>query len=210
MTKEGTKETTPLPCLRRSCGCHEVGCGQEQRRFSPSAQLLGPRSLLLQPLPRLQLRHRAHSVVLCHSRHPPSHVRRGEEVKYCPAAPPIGQKVPHVPPVLPPSGLLLHLCPQDLLLRLPFWTLLEEAVPGLRSVRAPPALRGRMALRPVEILPSQGVPRLELVEPRGEPLGSQLPCHRATGSQATGTSSWWFGPPLIGVPPPTSSPRFPA
>jgi len=170
------------PRLHRSCGRHEIGCGQEQRRFPPSARLLGPRSLLLQPLPHLQLRHRAHSVILCLSRHPPSHIHRGEEVQYCPAAPPIGQEVPHLLPVLPPPRLLLHLRPQDLLLRLPLGALLEEVVPGLRSVPAPPALRGGPALCPVEILPGQAVPRLELVEPRGELLGA--PSYHATGPLA--------------------------
>jgi len=50
--------------------------------------------------------------------------------------------------------------------------LVEEVVPGLRSVSAPPALRGGSGLRPVEVLPGQAVPRLELVEPRGKPLGA--------------------------------------
>ena len=126
--------------LRRPCGRHVVWCGQEQRRFPRSAQLL-------------QLRHRAHRVLLCLSRHPPSHIRRGEEVQYRPAASPIGEEVPHLPPVLPPPRLLLRLRPQDLLLRLPLGALLEEVVPRLRPGSAPPALWGESALRPVEILP---------------------------------------------------------
>jgi len=131
------------------------------------------------PLPHLQLRHRAHSVVLCLSRRPPSHIRRGEKVQYSPAAPPISQEVPNLPPVLPPPRLLLHLRPQDFLLRLPLGALLEEVVPGLRSVPAPPALRAGPSLRPVEVLAGQAVPRLQLVEPSCEPLGAVG--HRAIG-----------------------------
>jgi len=149
--------------LHRPCGRHEVGCGQEQRRFPPSARLLGPRSLLLHPLPHLQLRHRAHRVLLCLRRNPPSNIRRGEEVQHCPAATRIGQEVARLPPVLPPPGLLLNLRPQDFLLRLPFGALLEEVVPGLRSVPAPPALWGGSPRRPVQVLPGQAVPRLQYI-----------------------------------------------
>jgi len=45
---------------------------------------------------------------------------------------------------------------------------------------------------------------------RQYPICFLLPYPRAAGSQATGTSSWRFGPLPTGVPPPTSSPRFPA
>jgi len=62
--------------------------------------------------------------------------------------------------------------PQDLLLRLPLGALLEEVVPGLRSVPAPPALRGESVVRPVKVVPGQAVPRLELVELRGKSLGA--------------------------------------
>jgi len=48
LQKEGTKEKKServeqrkrrrnKPCLHRSCGRHEVGCGQEQRRFPPKS-----------------------------------------------------------------------------------------------------------------------------------------------------------------------------
>jgi len=73
---ERRKERKASVPLRRSCRHHEVGRGEEQWS-PPIARLLGPRALLLQPLPHLQLRHRAHSIVLSLSRHPPSHIRRG-------------------------------------------------------------------------------------------------------------------------------------
>ena len=44
-------------------------------------------------------------------------------------------------------------------------------------VAAPPAPRGGPAPRPMEVLPGQAVPRLDLVEPRGKPLGAS--CNRA-------------------------------
>jgi len=52
----------------------------------------------------------------------------------------------------------------------------------LRSVPAPPALRGEAALCPVEVLRGQALPRLELVEPRGEPFAA--PCYRTIGPLA--------------------------
>ena len=119
--------------------------------------------------PHLQLWHRAHSVVLYLHRHPSSHICR-EEFRHRPATPPTGQEVAHLPPVLPSARHLSHLSPQDLLPRLPLGALLEEVVPGLRSVSAPPAWRGGSILCPVEVLPGQAVPHLELVEPRGESL----------------------------------------
>jgi len=59
---------------------------------------------------------------------------------------------------------------------LPLGALLKEVVSGLGSVTAPPALRGGPLLCPVEVLPGQAVARLDLVEPRSEPLGAA--CHR--------------------------------
>jgi len=73
---ERQKERKDSVLLRRSCRHHEVGRGEEHWS-PPIARLLGPRALLFQPLPHLQLRHRAHSIVLSLSLHPPSHIRRG-------------------------------------------------------------------------------------------------------------------------------------
>jgi len=81
------------------------------------------------------------------------------------------------PPALPPPSLLPHLCPQGFLLFLPLRANNEEALPSLVRAPAPPALRGRPILRSIEVLPGQTVPRLELVEPRGKPLGA--PGYRA-------------------------------
>jgi len=53
---------------------------------------------------------------------------------------------------------------------------------GLVLVPAPPALRFGPVLRPMEILPGQAVPRLELVEPRG--FGPEL---------------WWKGDHIRGT-----------
>jgi len=108
-----------------------------------------------------------------------------------PAAPPLGQAVPLLPPVLPPPSLLLHLRPQELLLRV---VLLEEVAPGLHSVSTPPAFWGESGFRPVEGLPGQAVPRLDLVEPRCEPLGS--PSYRTNRPLALRQ------PVLLGVRPP--------
>jgi len=130
----------------------------------PSTRLLRSRSLLVHPLPHLQFRHRAHGVLLL-AQHPPSNIRGGEEVQYRPPTPLVRQEVPDLSPALPPSGLLPHLRPQYLLLGLPLRTLLEEVLPSLVRVPAPPALWGGSVLRPVEVLPRYAVPCLELVEP---------------------------------------------
>jgi len=81
--REGQKRWTkekhrPVQRLIRSCGRHEVGRGQEQWS-PPSARLLRSRSLLVQPLPHFQLRHRADGVMPL-PRHPPPHIRGREEV----------------------------------------------------------------------------------------------------------------------------------
>ena len=132
-------------------------------------------SLLLHPLPTLQLRHRADGIVLL-LRHLPANICGREEVQHHLAALPIDQEVPYLPPILPPPSLLLHLHPQDLLLWLPLGALLEKIVLGLRLVLAPPALRCGLVLCPVEVLPSQTVPCLELVELRGKPLSASYYC----------------------------------
>ena len=162
-TKERTKERTPpTPSLWTPCSLVWAGTTAvpPQRPAPPAATPRSPRRPPPRPAP-----------VFPH----PSRI----EIKDRPAAPPVSQKVSHLPPVLPPPSLLLHLHSQDLLLRLPLGALFEEVIPGLRSVSVPPALRGGPILRPVEVQPSQSVPRLEQVEPRGEPLGT--PDYRSIG-----------------------------
>ena len=67
------KGNRPRGALLLACGCHEVGRGKEQRWFLPT-QSLGLRSLLFQPLLYLQLRRRAHGVLLL-GRHPFSYIK---------------------------------------------------------------------------------------------------------------------------------------
>jgi len=119
------------------------------------------------------------------------HVRGGEEVQYRPPSPLICQEVPHLPPVLPPPSLLPHLRPQGHLLGFPLRTHLEEVLPSLVRVPAPPALRGGPILRPIEVLLGQAMPRLDLVEPRGKPFSA--PSHRAVRPLAAS--------PLVRLPP---------
>jgi len=147
--------------MNRSCRRHEVGRWEEQWS-PPTTRLLDPRSQLPQELPQLCLRHLTHCVLL--GRHPPSHVRGGEEVQYRLPAPLIRQEVPDLPSVFPLPRLLPYLRPQDLLLGLPLRTHLEEVLSSLIRVPAPPTLRGGPILRPIEVLPSQAVPRLDLIE----------------------------------------------
>ena len=68
-------------------------------------------------------------------------------------------------PALPPPAFLPHLCPQNSLLLLPLRAHLEEVVPRLRWVLAPPALCCKSVLRPLEVLPGETVASLHLVEP---------------------------------------------
>jgi len=73
------------------------------------------------------------------------------------------------PPPLPSPCLLP---PQGLLLLLPPWAPLEEVVPCLCGAPAPPALGLGADLSPVQVLSCAGVSCLQLVEPRGKPLGA--------------------------------------
>jgi len=50
-------------------------------------------------------------------------------------------------------------------------------LPRLNPVPVPPALWGGPVLPPVEVLPGEAVPRLDLIEPQGEHIGT--PSHRA-------------------------------
>ena len=63
-----------------------------------------------------------------------------------------------LPSALPPPSLLQHLRLLDLLLVLPFRAHLEEVLPRLRLVPAPPALWGRSSFHPIEILPGKAMP----------------------------------------------------
>jgi len=83
----------------------------------------------------------------------PSHVRRGENAQHCPSTSPIGQQIPDRPPALPPLGILQHLRPQNLLLRLPFRAHIEKVVSRLRGALAPPALGIGADLSPCRYCP---------------------------------------------------------
>jgi hypothetical protein len=71
-----------------------------------------------------------------------------EEVEYCLATLPIGEEVPDLEPALPRPFFLPNLRPQPLLLFLRLGAVLEDMLPRLRLVPAPPALRGGPILRP--------------------------------------------------------------
>ena len=141
--ERGTAVTPPPPPPSPpTCSCRRRGVGRGEEQWSPpSTRLPGPRSLLLQPLPNLQLRHRTHSVITL-GRHPPPHIRRVEEAQYRPSTSLIRQEIPDLPPVFPPPSLLPYLRAQHLLLDLPLRTHLEEVLPSLVRVPAPPTLRG--------------------------------------------------------------------
>jgi len=62
-----------------------------------------------------------------------------------------------------------HLCPQDLL---GLSSGRFEMFPRLRPVPTPPPLSGGPILRPVQVPSGEAVTSLQLVEPRGEPLGA--------------------------------------
>jgi len=64
---------------------------------------------------------------------------------------------------------------------------------GLRPVSAPPALWGGLALCPIEVLPSQTVPHLDMVEPQGKSLGT-------TGHRTVGFLALWHAILLLRGP----------
>src|SRR3978361_1745268 len=74
-------------------------------------------------------------------------------------------------------SLLVHLLPQGLLPLLPPRTPLAEVASCLRGAPTPPALGCGANFCPVRVLSGAAVPRLQLVEPRGQPLGT--PCDGA-------------------------------
>ena len=162
----------PLPLVRR---CHKGGRGQEQRPLLPDPNPpVAPSSSASHPSSRSRRSRSSHSDTWL-QRHPlpkaapafPHPLRRGSP------APPDRISYRRVDPgSSTPPGLLLHFRPQNLLLHLPFRTYLEEVVSRLRGVLAPPALGSGAHLSPVQVLSSAGVPRIQLVEPRGEPLGA--------------------------------------
>jgi hypothetical protein len=117
------------------------------------------------------------------------------------------------PRTLNRSFPLPNLYPQSLLLRLPAGAILEKVIPRLRPVEAPPASGSRL-VSPLQILAREAVPGLELVETRGELLGTTRHClvrsllTRAADTdtcntvvhiftlryRASGARSSWFGP----------------
>ena len=113
--------------------------------------------------------------ILLHWRRCPSHVGGPHEVDHRTAAPLIRQEVTHSPLPLPPSRLLLDSCPQLGLLILPPRAVLEEVVSRLlRSTVvlrvAPPAVVVRPVVHALQVHTREGMPGLELVEPRGCPF----------------------------------------
>jgi hypothetical protein len=99
---------------------------------------------------------------------PTSVVARKSTPPYCIFHRPIG---PEPSSAFPPPRFLSDLRPQGLLLVSPPGAYLEE-VARLCSARAPPALSGGAACRPVQVLPGEAVTYFQLVEPRGVPLGA--------------------------------------
>jgi len=104
------------------------------------------------------------------------------------------EEVPDLEPILFPSGVPSHLHPQNLLLALPLWAILEKMVPRLGLVPALPALGDGAALRPLEALASDSGP-----SPTGRTWGQAACPYRLGWSPAsvapsggTGTSCGWF------------------
>ena len=102
---------------------------------------------------------------------PTSAVEREPSIYHL-AAPPICKEVPDFEPVLPPPAFLPFSCPHDLLLGISLGAHLEEVIRCLRPVPTPPALSSGPVLRLVEVLPRDAVTYLQLLKPRGEPLGA--------------------------------------
>ena len=105
-----------------------------------------------------------------------------------------------------------HLRPQGLLFCFPHWTHLEKMVLSLLLVPASPALRLGSVFQPVEVLPGQTVPRLDLADPRGKPAsrGPHQPCAPAFDLSASGISSWKSRPQPTSTPSPTCPRKSPA
>jgi len=78
-------------------------------------------------------------------------------------------------PIHPPPSHLQRFGPQDFLLSLPAGSVLEEALPGLDPVRAPLALGCGPVLGPLEVLGSETVTCLRLVESLRQSLVGPLP-----------------------------------
>ena len=79
-------------------------------------------------------------------------------------------ELPDLEPAFTSPCLSQHLRPQDFLLVFPERAPLEEMLPRLGPVRASQTLSSRLFLRPREVLSSETMARLQLVEPRSEPL----------------------------------------
>jgi len=151
-----------------------------------------PLCFQLCPLPELPLRHLT-LYALFHLWHCLPDVRRGEKVQYCLARPWFGKELVSLQPPPALSRLLPHLLPQHLLLFSPLRAPLQEVLPRLPWVQAPPALGCWPALCPVEVFASTRVPCLQLVEPSSEPLGT-------TRNRAVWPLDLWHSVFLLGGP----------
>jgi hypothetical protein len=100
----------------------------------------------------------------------PAYIRGCGEVQDRLTASLIGEEIPDLEPALTSPCLLPHLCPQSFLLAFPVRAALKEVLPCLGPVSALPALSGGLLLRPHEVLASETVTRLQLVDPRSELL----------------------------------------
>jgi len=96
--------------------------------------------------------------------HPASHPRGAQEAQDRSSAPLVCQQVPDRESILASSRFLSNFCPQGLLLRSPLLAVLEQVLPGLRLVLAPPACRRIRVLCPLQVLCCAAVPRPELVK----------------------------------------------
>ena len=105
----------------------------------------------------------------------PSHVGGSQEVEHRGTAPLIRQQVPHSPLPLPLPRHLLDPCPQLDLLISPPGAVLEGVVARLLHTTvvirvAPPTVVVRSVVGTLQVHAREGMPRLELVIPRGRPF----------------------------------------
>jgi hypothetical protein len=125
----------------------------------PSA--VRPRRWALFPFPRLLLVARSS---------PAPHLSGAKKVQDRPCAPLICKQITDLEEVLPPPCFPPHLRPQNFLLRLPSWAVLEQVLSCLHPTRTPPAPRRGTTLRRLEVLPCKTMTRLQLVKPAGQPF----------------------------------------
>jgi len=153
-TKGKTKESPSAP-YSSPADAMKGGVGRNSSDSSPAPQHLRLHPVLLFPLlalPELPCRRLAPRVgFLFHRRHYSSHVCC-EKFQCRLTASPIGEEIPDPPPALLPPCLLPHFRPEDLLLPLPLGTFFKEMDPCLQGALAPPALRVRPFLGPMQVL----------------------------------------------------------